>query len=129
MTYTLPAEIRPSFPFSEITFKTHAELDQFWLTVCSKHVKWVSNEGAAHEDLLKSFDRAFWIRRLSSKEGCNEVNEPLREEHNETTQSRRCLCPFNVYEMDTHTFFLAESVMGQNFLGTWVPETPYRALR
>ncbi|KAF0978831.1 hypothetical protein FDP41_001901 [Naegleria fowleri] len=123
MTYSIPKPIKPSFNFDEITFKTHQELDQFWLTVNAKHHAWVNTEeGKNHENLLKSYDRAFWLRRQSSKDMCNEVNEPLRD----NDETHRCLCPFNEYECETHSFLLADSVSGNNFLGSWCPEYPSR---
>ncbi|KAG2377420.1 hypothetical protein C9374_009331 [Naegleria lovaniensis] len=123
MTYTIPKPIKSSFNFDEITFKTHQELDQFWLTVNAKHHAWVNtDEGKDHENLLKSYDRAFWLRRQSSKDMYNEVNEPLRE----NDETHRCLCPFNEYECETHSFLLADSVTGNNFLGSWCPEYPSR---
>jgi len=124
MDYVLPPVIQSSFSFKEITFKSHQELDQFWLTVCANHREWVNtDEGQQHDSLLKGFDRAFWIRRSSSQER-NPENEPVRS----TEDSNRCLCPFNTYESDSHSFFLAESVMGCNYLGDWVPDIPYRSL-
>ncbi|KAL9645563.1 hypothetical protein ABK040_000626 [Willaertia magna] len=123
MVYKIPKELRTIFNFEKITFKTHRELDEFWLTVSTKFPSWVSTPiGQSNEALLKGFDRAFWLRKLSSKEGYNEANEPLRNNEDKS----RCLCPFNVYESETHCFYLADTVMGGINLGSWEPLLPRR---
>ncbi|KAG2381279.1 hypothetical protein C9374_006268 [Naegleria lovaniensis] len=62
-----------------ISFKTHQELDQFYWTIHEKLPSYFqSEEGQSDLELLRAFDRAFWLRVASSEKRRDESCLPLR---------------------------------------------------
>ncbi|KAL9654878.1 hypothetical protein ABK040_008669 [Willaertia magna] len=123
MTIDLSSPIKELFNNSNtITFKSHLELDLFYKTIKDKYSNYFDTEnGRQDEILLKSFDRAFWLRRESSKASARD--EPLRDQ-----ESNCCLCPFNQYEANYQAYMEQNSITGANtnYLGNYYPEIPKR---
>ncbi|KAF0980616.1 hypothetical protein FDP41_013099 [Naegleria fowleri] len=72
-----------------VTFKTHKMLDEFVATIQKYKPLYFDAAGKYDYMLLKSFDRAFWLRSQSSKE----ANNP--DVHAWTAENGDVMCPFN----------------------------------
>lgn len=119
MTLDLTDKLKPLFNNAKsITFKTHAELDKFYNTISDALPTYFSDERNNDEVLLKSFDRAFWLRKESSKASGDD--EPLRGQDN------CCLCPFNRLEDVYKGYLEKNSVNAKYSLGNYQPEVPHR---
>ncbi|KAF0979621.1 hypothetical protein FDP41_001289 [Naegleria fowleri] len=120
MTIDLTDKLKPLFKnVQSVTFKTHAELDMFYNTIKDALPSYFDvDEGKSDEILLKSFDRAFWLRKESSKASADD--EPLRGSDN------CCLCPFNQYEDVFKVYLEKNSVNSKYSLGNYLPEIPNR---
>lgn len=71
---------------SSITFKSHQELDKFVQILYDKAPDYLKNH-PEEEMLLKSFDRAFWLKHYNKKKNIEEAS-PLFNEKGELE------CPF-----------------------------------
>ncbi|KAL9643326.1 hypothetical protein ABK040_014781 [Willaertia magna] len=80
-----------------IVFTTHKLLDEFVLTVQKHKPLYFDSTGKLEYMLLKSFDRAFWLRAQSSKEQSNPNVLPMMDEYGES------LCPFNNIDQNNNT--------------------------
>lgn len=120
MTIDLTDRLKPLFNnTSSVTFKTHADLDKFYNTIINALPTYFQDlEGKNDDILLKSFDRAFWLRKESSKSSADD--EPLRD------SSNGCLCPFNQHEERYDTYIEKNSVNSRYSLGNYMPEVPSR---
>ncbi|KAL9643327.1 hypothetical protein ABK040_014782 [Willaertia magna] len=89
-------ELRKYIYNGYIIFHSHRILDEF-VKIIQRH-KPLYFEGIGKYDfaLLKAFDRAFWLRTQSSKEGSNDLFKPLEN-------GERCLCPFNTLPEDINS--------------------------
>lgn len=69
LNYTLPKEVKEKFGFTQEVFKftTHTELDEFVNTILKKDPLFFDKGRQDDWLLLKSFDRAFWLRYYKNK--------------------------------------------------------------
>ncbi|KAL9648942.1 hypothetical protein ABK040_008322 [Willaertia magna] len=100
-----------------IEFKTHSELDQFCYNLENKDI----SLSAQDRMLLKAFDRAFWLRKLSGKFPNDSSNEPL------CTKSGECNCYFNEHINSSEGCIPNNSVNCKfSSLGSYLPKKPIR---
>lgn len=71
-----------------IEFKTHQELDTFVNKLMSHKTEKFKENYKGDYELLKSFDRAFWLRFFKFPN--DKTYHPVQEEDDDTV----CLCPF-----------------------------------
>jgi hypothetical protein len=108
MIFEMPIEFINEFGFKSIKFEKHSELDEFVHVLRNKFPKfkttnyneYIVNIFFKHLKLLKSFDRAFWLRNYSH-EG--------KEENSDYLPSMEVRCYF---KNPKHT----KSIGGNNWL-------------
>lgn len=86
MMYKLSPDIRDKLELRDtsITFETHEELDQFLVALHEKYPEFLKDH--PHDEmLLKSFDRAFWLKHYRNVK--IQENAPL-------SNNGECNCPF-----------------------------------
>jgi hypothetical protein len=91
ISFEMDNSFRDEFKIKEkcIQFKTHRELDDFVNMLYEKDGSF-AKRFPDHNNLLKSFDRAFWLRHFKSR---NDVAyKPSADSTGETETS--CSCPF-----------------------------------
>lgn len=90
MAFKMTPEFREEFSIREasVTFESHLELDQFVHEMLQKNRDF-RRKYSQEWMLLKSFDRAFWLRHLREKE--NEKYKPM----NTTDANSETGCPFD----------------------------------
>lgn len=93
-----------------ITFKNHAILDEFVLTIKKKSKLYFEGSGEYDYQLLKAFDRAFWLQNQSSKQLDPSISQPLTKLDNQNI----CMCPFNK-EQDTEIDLVNNTVVGIDY--------------
>ena len=71
-----------------ILFNNHRILDEFVNSIQKKSKLYFSGSGEHDYQLLKAFDRAFWLQTQSSKQLDPTISQPL-------TRNNICMCPFN----------------------------------
>lgn len=74
----------------EVTFKSHLQLDQFVTELIKMDEEFIKNHKDEY-DLLKSFDRAFWLKHL--KFPMNETLIPLKSR---VKSSEKISCPLKI---------------------------------
>jgi len=101
MTIEIDKVFRENFGLKEnsYTFTTHSELDKFVIALESTDSEF-KNKFKNDYNLLKSFDRAFWMRHYQFQ--CSNINEKTGFEPLESkidtidgTDAFDCLCPFH----------------------------------
>eukprot|EP01080_Neovahlkampfia_damariscottae_P006933 gene6933-11096_t len=86
-------EFEKKFEIKKFTkFQTHKQLDEFVLKLISKDMDFDIQYKSEYE-LLKGFDRAFWLRHYAKNE--NEIYQPLDLKFNEDEGKHESLCPFS----------------------------------
>eukprot|EP01080_Neovahlkampfia_damariscottae_P001184 gene1184-10698_t len=105
--YDIPSVIREKcgFKHKTISFQNHKELDEFLKEVIDKFPKFLEDYRKTDAALLKSFDRAFWLRHYRDKK--NADWQPLKEE------GKQC-CPFGDPE-ETRSFGGTDCAISGNF--------------
>ena len=98
-------ELKKFVAGKSVTFKTHKMLDEFVHTIQKCKPLYFDANGKYDYMLLKSFDRAFWLRAQSSKEAENPDVKPW------TADNGDCLCPFNG-SVDTE---INNSIVGKDY--------------
>ena len=73
----------------KVKFTSHKILDEFVSFITTNFPLFISNRQQEYE-LLKAFDRAFWLRSQSSQIQDDENVQPLVDLH-----TQECKCPFN----------------------------------
>jgi hypothetical protein len=78
--YDIPKDIRDKCQIKEKTvkFSNHLELDQFLKKITDAYPMFLEDYKSSDAALLKSFDRAFWLRHYRDKS--NDEWKPLKEE-------------------------------------------------
>eukprot|EP01080_Neovahlkampfia_damariscottae_P007276 gene7276-11594_t len=87
MEYEIPIEFQSNFEVSKVEFQTHEQLDKFVQKIfeLERDINQISDQYGL--DLLKGFDRAFWLRHY--KEPTNENFIPFHDKNSESPN-----CPF-----------------------------------
>ncbi|EFC42625.1 predicted protein [Naegleria gruberi] len=73
----------------KVTFASHKLLDEFVSFIMQNFPLFITNRQQEYE-LLKAFDRAFWLRSQSSQTEDDETVQPMVDMH-----TQECKCPFN----------------------------------
>ena len=99
LNYSIPKELKEKCGFSKDTFKfeTHLELDNFVHEILKKDPMYFERGKQDDWMLLKSFDRAFWLRYFKNKK--SEAFKPCTEgcPFSDPTQSGSILENFFTY--------------------------------
>ena len=99
-------ELKKFVSGKSVTFKTHKMLDEFVFTIRKHKPLHFTLAGKYEYMLLKSFDRAFWLRSQSSKEAQNpDVYAMYMDQGGEQV----CCCPFNNDKEDDN------SIVGKDY--------------
>ncbi|KAL0484297.1 alpha motif domain-containing protein Samd12 [Acrasis kona] len=98
MSYAIPEKLQADFqsPTNSLQFQTHQELDQFVNSVIEKHPTYF--DMGEHKDdftLLKSYDRAFWLRHFKNRK--QEEYKPHKCPFNNPTASGSIIDNFFTY--------------------------------
>ncbi|KAL9652261.1 hypothetical protein ABK040_011921 [Willaertia magna] len=102
----------------KVKFTTHKILDEFVIFI-EQYLPLYMQQHPQEYELLKSFDRAFWLRSQSSQTDNTDAVEPLVD-----FASQQCLCPFN--RKGQAITEVNNSIVGVDYdLGNY--QTPYPA--
>lgn len=108
ISFEMDTIFRDKFGIKEkmIEFKTHKELDVFVKKLMSHKTENFKENYKGHYELLKSFDRAFWLRFFKYP---GEKKYHPQEEQDDTDVE--CLCPFG-NPLDTGSMIEDKAVSG-----------------
>ena len=90
MEYEVPKELENLFEFKKYDFQTHEELDLFVKKIYDSDKSLIGSR-LYGLDLLKGFDRAFWLRHYKIDDNDNYMPLELKDENNIDF----CACPFS----------------------------------